>query len=91
LNIHRNPLYTIIILIKDCYYYQRKNRRCKEKGRDFTAEIKKIVERYLISVHSAYKALVNKLTKDPLLLKLEAQSILFALIRKGHFAMKRPV
>lgn len=35
-----------MILIKDCYYYQRKNQRCKEKGRYFTAEIKKIVERY---------------------------------------------
>lgn len=30
----------------DCYYYQRKNQRCKEKGRYFTAEIKKNVESY---------------------------------------------
>jgi len=32
----------------DCYYYQRKNQRCKEKGRYFTGEIKKNVESYYI-------------------------------------------
>jgi hypothetical protein len=86
-NYQKNFINTRIILIKDCYYYQRKHQRCKEKGRYFTAEIKKIVERYLISfIHSDFTT-----KKAGYISAGQSKRKPSANIRKGHFAMKRPV